>query len=480
MITLRLSYGIVGIFALACIGSVVAAPPSFKLLWNFSQEGVGVESAPSVADLTGDGYLDVVFAIWEEGSTWVIAVNGLTGKEIWRYGPTTGTTGMLIDDINGDSLLEVVFVAFTNKAGEIVALNGPLGGLLWKYDGGYQKTHLLDRPASADINGDGRKEVVFAPRDASGRNTTAFDGVSGDIVWESRAVGAGVVGGGQLNYKAPCCIADIEGDGGLEVITNHIGFAWIVDASTGLLKYELQNAGIADGAFVVHDVNGDGLKEMIVMGAYNISCYHPDTSQMVGDAVWLWDYDGGRTGYNNVVGADFDGDGKLEVINVEQGGSAEGPDYGFVQCRNAEDGTMIWNMSTLGKFVNLAPAVGDLDGDGLPDLLMGCEAPEGGFSYALKGTSGDVLWNQTMNSRTENCGAIADVDGNGKIDVVIGDQDQMLCFETSTDCPFGYIAWGMPNHDPWNSAIFPMPEAVALELLGLVLAGFAVFKVRRN
>jgi len=462
---------------MGCLAASQAAP-SFQLKWNYSEMPRVFDGSPAVGDLNQDGTLDVVTGVEDaEGTSWVIALSGDTGQVLWKYGPTRGLGSMLVDDINGDGMVEVVFVTSDKEDGELTVLNGLLGGLIWKQTG-YKRTEWCNLPAVADINGDGRKEVVFAPRSDSGHNTTAFDAVSGDILWESPS---------SINYKAPVTITDMDGDSQLEIITYHIGPGWVIDGN-GRLKWEMCFGGIADGNFIVTDVNNDGLKDLIVMGAYGVTCFYPNTMNMQmpkyvsGDepvsnnVTMIWQYEGRRTYYNNLVAADFDGDGKLEIVHMESTGKGETPPRGWLLCRNAEDGTLVWNFTSLGGFKKLSPAVGDLDGDGLPDVLAGCDAPSGGFVYVIKGTDGTVLWNQTLPSRVRGIGNIADMDSDGKIDLIFHDASNVLCYETSTTCPKSYVAWPMQSHDPMNTGILPICEVPASGLLALAFLPFITLR----
>jgi len=435
------------------------AAPTVELKWNFTGMD-SIESPPAVADLNGDGTLDVVFGANTEEANWIYAVSGTDASELWRYGPVRGTvSAIIVDDINGDDMIEVVFAATDGDDGDVIVLNGPLGGLLWKQSG-YPKGTWSNVPAVADIDGDGDKEVLYAPRGAilggSEFNTTAFDAISGDVVWRSPR---------STNYKAPVQVVDMDGDGILEVVTIGPGWGWVVDARNGQAKYVLQYCQICDGNFIVTEVNGDGVKDVIAMGDHQTRAFTADTSELAANVTFLWEYHGNRTAYNDMAAADFDGDGKLEVLHFQftRGGD---PLYTTMFCRNVEDGTLLWDLTFQGKFAKTSPALGDLDEDGLPDILVGVDAPD--CALLVKGTDGTVMWNATMRQSAHFTGCIADVDGDEKLDLIVGNEDDMLCYGTSTPCAENEIVWGMINRDIHNSAIFPMPQASVISVLGLL------------
>lgn len=92
---------------------------------------------------------------------------------------------------------------------------------------------------------------------------------------------------------------------------------------------------------------------------------------------------------------------------------------GVTWALSGADGTPLWNVPGAGS-EPASPAIGDVDGDGLPEVVVG-----GGVSVrALDGATGAVEWTSTQmpTGRSLVCGAIGlyDLDGNGEIEVVLG------------------------------------------------------------
>jgi FG-GAP-like repeat/FG-GAP repeat len=99
--------------------------------------------------------------------------------------------------------------------------------------------------------------------------------------------------------------------------------------------------------------------------------------------------------------------------------------YGQVVAYKA-DGTELWRFTTLdllgtGKpnAVWATPALGDLDGDGLDDVVFGSLDQH---VYALKGTNGTPLpgWPVWVRDTVFSSPALADLAGDGKLEVIIG------------------------------------------------------------
>src|SRR5437667_397898 len=79
-----------------------------------------------------------------------------------------------------------------------------------------------------------------------------------------------------------------------------------------------------------------------------------------------------------------------------------------------------------------SPAVADLDGDGKPDVIWG--------SYevvALNGADGSLKWSAPSSNRVWSGIAVADLTGNGTLEVIVGrNADQLTVYDR-----FGGVVW---------------------------------------
>jgi hypothetical protein len=92
---------------------------------------------------------------------------------------------------------------------------------------------------------------------------------------------------------------------------------------------------------------------------------------------------------------------------------------GTTYALSGDNGKVLWFAGSSGS-EPATPAIGDLDGDGRPEVVA---AGSGGIT-AFRGSSGDVLWHSSEepNGATMECGAVGiyDLEGDGKVEVVIG------------------------------------------------------------
>lgn len=104
-------------------------------------------------------------------------------------------------------------------------------------------------------------------------------------------------------------------------------------------------------------------------------------------------------------------------------------DMGLAGAASLSTGKMLFTTAELGGKVRAAPALADLDGDAALDVVVGDEK---GILWALAGTDGHAIWSLATGENDYNnrgfiaAAAIVDIDDDGKDDVVAGARDGLL------------------------------------------------------
>ena len=132
----------------------VGAGPDVDLLWSFHTD-YAVESSPAIADIDGDGKLEIIVGS-DDGK--VYAINN-DGTLLWSF--TTGDrvrSSPAIADIDGDGKLEIIV---GSDDGKVYAINND-GTKLWSFTIG---RWVSSSPSIADIDGDGKLEIVIGSFD---------------------------------------------------------------------------------------------------------------------------------------------------------------------------------------------------------------------------------------------------------------------------------------------------------------------------
>ena|GEM_PF-2823172 len=253
----------------------------------------GVYSSPAVADLDGDGLLEVIVGsddhniyAWHRDGTPVSGWPQTTGGAVF--------SSPAIVDLNDDGLLEVVVGSGDRKVYAWHGNGTPVPG--WPQTTGGVIT--ASSPVAADLDGDGLLEVIVGSTD-----TKVY-------VWQSdgtlvtgwpKTTGGGV-------HSSPA-VADLDGDGLLEVIVgsyDHNIYAWHRDG-TSVAGWPKVTGNIVVSSPAVADLDGDGLLEVIVGSYGTVSAWHSNGASVQG-----WPETGGNASSSPAV-ADLDGNGTLEV-----------------------------------------------------------------------------------------------------------------------------------------------------------------------
>ncbi|TAL59505.1 MAG: T9SS type B sorting domain-containing protein [Bacteroidetes bacterium] len=291
----------------------------------------------------------------------------------------TGDAEPLIVDVDGDGNTDIVASVDRGCGNAIYALNGSNGTLKWIFT--VPPPAPPSAPAVADIDGNGTMEVVFGAD-----SIYVLDGITGTRKWIYP------VFPGMGNQAQTPTLADVDNNGDMEIIIPDQYFLYVLDGTTAALQwsYPVPFAG----APAVADIDGNGDKEIILNG-YSGGVPAPAIVALDGTSGLLqWAYPVLNTGstYSSPAVADIDGDGDMDVVSFFIDGSAA------VQALYALDGTtgtLLWTINIAASLAVQAsfPAIADIDGNGSMEVVIG---DGNGVVHALSGATGAQIWSFTM------------------------------------------------------------------------------------
>lgn len=404
--------------------------PTQQWHWSASTtapDSVHVMMSPVVGDLDGDTLPEVAFVTYTAatsyGSTGVLrVVRGDTGEEVFSV--TTpqicGDSGVALGDLDGDGSPEIIVGGPCNTAGRIHAFDN-MGTLVWSSTNtdGSPYIYNLDfgAPAIADLEGDGRAEVIvggtvfeydgtlrFANRDsgygccAAPRSTVTvpYDmdadpqleivganivwNHDGTVLWEDAALPEGFV-----------AVGDFFEDDQPDVVVVHPGFLSILNGLTGAVIWGpvAQPGGGRGGPPTVADFDGDGLPEIGVAGATAYTVFDPD-----GDTPILWQAVT-QDASSNITGSsvfDFDGDGRAEVVYNDEC---------FMRIYAGDDGTVLAEVPQHSHTLIEYPLIVDVDGDGNTEIVFAANAAVS-LCTGIAGYTGNLAGVRVFQDATDN------------------------------------------------------------------------------
>lgn len=367
-------------------------------------EGAGsFFSAPAIADLDGDGAVEVITTDASSVYAWKPVDANLDGRADPKPGfpvrliqpPATGQADRSV--LTPPTVFRVdsgrFGIAVGTSSGGLIALR-PDGTTLFAVTLSQTLNERLSvPPAAADVNGDGRDELIVALA-TPGAGRVAVVDATGHALWTRPA--------GLLGRASAPVVADLDGDGRFDVVVvgaDGTVAAWDQSGSP-LPGWPVDGKAEIIAPPAVGDLDGDGLPEVVVSGSNRVFAWHGNGAPVTNFPVVI--------DRANPVG-----------------------------------------------LISSAPAIGDLDGDAIPEVVVGL--PNGtvaayhhdgrlaaGFPV---GASGPVL----------SSPALGDLTGNGDIAVIVGADDGYVYLWTFRGNP-DQLPWPMLAHDVRRTGAMAAPS----------------------
>lgn len=373
--------------------------PTLKWRWSSSRKypwSVGVMTVPLVVplfDTNGDGKVDasdernvvfVSFSDWFYNGPLRI-VSGKTGAEIYTSDSMfAGLVSPAVADIDGDGHPEIVAL---ESSGTVAALNAD-GSVKWRTRETFPVTGsgVWGAITIADIDSDGQAEIflgnrVFtstghlkwvAPTRNFGGNFYPFNAIpysvpvvaeingrqalllgasatdaTGQLIWENREVGDGIV-----------AVADMNLDGTPEIVVIAPSALFILDANGRNIVGPVSLPGTANGsggAPTIADFDGDRVPDIGIALTHYYCAYRADGSMIWCKPTRDISEHTGSTSF------DFNGDGVAEVIYQDEL---------VFRIYAGPDGTELFSASSHSWTGAEYPVVADVDRDGAADILV--------------------------------------------------------------------------------------------------------------
>jgi hypothetical protein len=462
----------------------------------------GWYSSPAVADLDGNGQPEVIWGSYDvvvlDGATGTLRARATNGSRVWP--------GIAVADLTGDGSLEIVVGRGSNQL-HVYRFQAPSTlNVVWSRNpfannclGNGCEVRTL---AVEDLETDGQLDVIVGR--ASGGSTEQLNAYNAAGAqrpgWPARRTGEPGFGWGMYNENVT--VADMNGDGFKEVFgptdTHYITALdrngnqltvnpvytgrtyWSqvgvhVDHAVDVIGFAdcgtEHRPNFADSAPAIADVNGDGVPEMIVVGnVYNCGTdpytdlYNMPFILKLDRTRWSgngfdWtaippdpgpegrplseDFNVIETAAPNAVIADLDGDGFKEILYASYDGKVHA--YWLDKTQHGGWPYTVPPLSLPGDDFRFAsePVVADLDNDGHAEVLF--------TSWPKKGTDGtgqlhvlDYLGGELHRVNLpaalgggENGGlgapTLANIDADANLEVVVG------------TIASGVVAYDLPN-----------------------------------
>ncbi|OJY93954.1 MAG: hypothetical protein BGP13_01565 [Sphingobacteriales bacterium 40-81] len=324
-------------------------------------------------------------------------------------------------DIDGDGKLDMV----TGNQDIIIARNmSTPGNIQFAEDRSFSTTMPLFKPLTGDLDGDGKPDIVSVSYDGSGiavfRNTSTVGDISITHV-------TNFFTGVSTSWPSDGLIHDLDGDGKPDIVIANYSSQTITIfrnlSEPGNIVFDTRidyNMFSYSTKITTRDIDGDNKPDLLAMSIPNGGSVFLNTS-IPGKISFSNKIDYGRQPQpNSIYAVDMDGDEKPDML---MGSSNE---KGVLAYRNISmPGAITFEQKKdifTGTGISITD-VGDLDGDGKPDLLQLSTFDINNISIQRNMSEPasinldkkiDIAFNDRIYSAS-----IADIDGDGMPDISV-------------------------------------------------------------
>jgi hypothetical protein len=308
-----------------------------------------------VGDFDHDGKNEIL--VGSSTAVYILSKSGSTYQQSWVYpfdvipdtsqDGTEGVYSVAAGDINNDHKQEIFF----SKGNVLVRLDG-----VTRREAARTLLRCLQLKL-ADLDRDNNLELVCLQADSSFFPSTTrifvLDPTTLAEKWSTAP----------MNLGTTFAIGNVDNDDALEIVT---AGGYVFDGKTH--QNEWAYSAPFGRVVATGDLDGDGVDEIVGTADGAVRAY---------SAVFkspIWEYPASVYGLDTLIVADADGDGKLEVI-VGSGSWGNVFAVGYNTTQRAPE--LLWQISNQNDGIS-ALAVGDVDGDGIKDIVWGTGAGDSG------------------------------------------------------------------------------------------------------
>ena len=362
-----------------------AAAPAFTAPQSFPS-GSDPEVVTAV-DVNGDGKRDLIVANAFDNTVSVLlsttapgaATASFAAQQTFAAG--NAPRSVVASDLNGDGKPDLVVANYNDNTVSVLFNTTVTGATTPTFAS--QQTFATDRiprcVISADLNGDGKTDLIVATMDGLGESTVS-------VLLNTTAPGAGTASFAALQTfvttngdSFSVAAADVNGDGSPDLIVTNINdqavYVLLNTTGPGAITASFATAqsfttGLNPHSIVTTDVNGDGRPDLIVANDFDNTVSVLLNTTAAGAAIPSFAAQQAFAVGNtfSVTTADVDGDGKPDLIVANSNDLTVSVLLNITAPGDATPSFAAQQTFASGFAYTVTMA--DMNGDGKPDLLV--------------------------------------------------------------------------------------------------------------
>jgi hypothetical protein len=390
---------------------------------NFDQSliqrvGIDIGGGLAIADMDNNGWPDILRQHYSDDFISILyqdSVMTFRNEILERSWDNTGGSQMAVGDLDGDNDLDLVFPENGNIDGDISWFENIAGKLHRHYL--YSEIQSGRIAKFGDLDGDGDLDVVACSADEFNRDDEIFwyenRGETGFSEWRIDD---------DLKFPADLELADLDGDGALEVIAtarDDNDLLWYKKEGPAWKKFQVEDNANQPYGCAVADIDRDNDKDLALCSSADNKVYwylNNGAGSFTRRVV-----DPNLAGPHEIEAADLDADGDLDLAVIAT-------DTANTVTIYLNDGQQRFTRQIIfrGKEA-LDLEIGDWDGNNTPDLVV-CFSKQSAIAprrdvMVLQNSGAAVFTPLFLISQNETTTAIklVDADGDNDLDLVFND-----------------------------------------------------------
>ena len=449
---------------------------------SFTRSDFSVGTGPQaveVGDIDGDGKLDLAVGNYSSKTVSILRNTSSSGSISFittsNYTISTNPSSIAIEDIDGDGQLDLAVANYDYSANNLSVFRNTSssGSISLAMAVNFSVGASPVSVTSGDIDGDGKKDLAIANSDNATVSLLRNTSSSGSISFATTSIAVGssprsvrmgdidsdakldlvvanassmtvstlrnTSSSGSISFATSidvsfpstsrmAVIEDLDVDGKLDLaVLNSTQYTiWVLknittSSSINFLVASSFSAGTIPTSVAIGDLDGDGKADMAVtnQSSNNVSVFLNTSSSSA--SFTRTDFSVGNLP-TSVAMADLDGDGKLDMAVTNNSSNTVS-----VLVNTSSTGSI--SFATATNFsVSTGPvtlAIGDLDGDGKSDLVV-ANFSSNNISVLRNTSTGYLSFSSPTNFSVGTSPinvAIGDIDGDGKFDVAVANQN---------------------------------------------------------